>query len=69
MVPSPQLEMGFLLVKTRLTTEATNLVHLKLEAYQRKWKTTSTGVTIEQLIERLERHEGEILPGLRVPED
>ena len=56
--------MDFLLEKARLTTETTNLVHLKLEAYQRKWKTTSTGVTIQQLIERLERHEGEILPGL-----
>jgi len=69
MAPSPQLKMDFLLEKSRLTTEASNLVQLKLEAYQRKWKTSSTGVTIQQLIERLEKHEGEILPGLRVPEN
>lgn len=67
MTITPQLEMDFLLDKSRLTTEATTLVHLKLEAYQRLWKTNSTGSTIQILIERLESHEGEILPGLRMP--
>ena len=60
--------MDFLFEKSRLTTEATNIVLLKLEAYQRKWKTNSTGSTLQVLIERLERHEGEILPGLRIPD-
>lgn len=66
MTPNPELDMDFLFEKSRMTTEATNIVHLKLEAYQRKWKTNSTGATLQILIERLEKHEGEILPGLRM---
>jgi len=61
-------EIDYLVEKTKLTMEVYVVDDLRLSALTMKWNKGDNGETIHEILNRIEKQEGQILPGLRVLE-